>query len=49
MDADFEDNNSLNQPTEDIEAQLKKYKIYLDKGLITQAKYDEAVNSLLGI
>ncbi len=49
MDADFEDNNSTNQPTEDIEAQLKKYKIYLDKGLITQTKYDEAVNSLLGI
>lgn len=49
MDADFEDKNSLNQPTEDIETQLKKYKIYLDKGLITQAKYDEAVNSLLGI
>ena len=49
MDADFEDNNTNNKPTEDIEAQLNKYKIYLDKGLITQEKYDEAVNSLLGI
>ncbi len=37
MDVDFEDKNSPNQPTEDIETQLKKYQVYLEQGLITQA------------
>ena len=49
MDADFEDNNSLNKLTEDVEEKLTKYKAYLEKGLISKEQYDEAIKGLLGI